>query len=57
LKRIIKWENDEFTWEADLMHVARTIEILNLADATPAETPGTKTTGASMRDALDPTRK
>ena len=54
LKRIIKWENDEFTWEADPKHVARTIEILNLADAKPADTPGTKTTGASMRDALDP---
>ena len=54
LKRVIRWIGSGFTWEADPKHVGRVLELLDLGDAKPADTPGTKSTGVAMRDSLEP---
>ena len=50
---MIRWTGGGFTWEADPKHVGRVLELLDLGDAKPADTPGTKSTGAAMRDSLE----
>lgn len=54
LKRTIEWDGRAFYWKPDGKHVARLIEMLGLTGAKPSDTPGTKATAASMRDALEP---
>ncbi len=54
LKRVIRCNGGGFTWGADAKHVCRVLELQDLGDAKPADTPGTKGTGAAMRDSLGP---
>ena len=56
LKREIRWHDDppRFTWTGDERHISKMVELLDLGGCKPAETPGTKTTGTTMRDALEP---
>jgi hypothetical protein len=54
LKRTIEWRAGQFVWKGDEKHVWAAAAALGFDSTTkPAETPGTKTTGATMRNALD----
>ncbi len=53
LKRTIWWTGQGFSWTADVRHIAKAVEALGLQDAKAAETPGTKPTGKTMREALE----
>ncbi len=54
LKHTIKWTGKGFSWTGDSKHIAKAVEALGLQDAKPADTPGTKATGKTIRDALEP---
>lgn len=54
LKTTIEWDGVAFGWRPDGKHVARLIDMLGLSSAKPADTPGTRGTAMSTRDALDP---
>ncbi|CAK0818942.1 unnamed protein product, partial [Prorocentrum cordatum] len=54
LKRKIRWTGKGFVWIGDTKHVTRCVELLGLTECKPADTPGSKATGKSVREALDP---
>jgi len=53
LKRTIGWSLDGFTYCGDRSHVERVSEEFGLGNAKSAPTPGTRSTGKGVRDALD----
>ncbi|CAK0873076.1 unnamed protein product [Prorocentrum cordatum] len=53
-KRKIRWTGKGFVWIGDTKHVTRCVELLGLTECKPADTPGSKATGKSVREALDP---
>ena len=54
LKRTIRWTGAGFAWIGDNRHVDKAVEALGLSDAKPAETPGSRATGKSARNAAEP---
>ena len=53
LKRTLAWTSAGFKWIGDGKHVDRSVELLGLQEAKPADTPGSKATGKGVRDALE----
>ncbi|CAK0858488.1 unnamed protein product [Prorocentrum cordatum] len=54
VRRKIRWTGKGFVWIGDTKHVTRCVELLGLTECKPADTPGSKATGKSVREALDP---
>lgn len=56
LKRLLGWPEGGYSWEADPIHAQRMIEDLEMQDAKPASTPGSKDAGKgenNLEDQLD----
>ncbi|CAK0847732.1 unnamed protein product [Prorocentrum cordatum] len=52
--RVAESRGKGFVWIGDTKHVTRCVELLGLTECKPADTPGSKATGKSVREALDP---
>ena len=59
MKRLIRWSDNGYTWQADPKQITELIHTLDVDTCKSAPSPGTKATGQTRRDAdelLDGTR-